>query len=196
MSRFALIGLLCLMACGSDPVDGTLAIGDEVTTMRLTDDGGKRVSRELGTEPAATVIWFWSSKCACVRDCEERILALLERYKGKNVEFIAIDSNPSDSRAMIEALRKKLGSPYPVLRDSNGWTVRHVGVTASASVAVLDGDRRLRFRGAIDDDRYRPTVSYVHRAVDAILAGQQFKPTTATPYGCLYPLSERASSPP
>ncbi len=185
-----MIFALCL-ACSRDAQQGgRLDIGERVVGMRLLEDDGTQFERELDTKPAATVLWFWSSKCACVRDCEERILALLERYKDKNVEFIAIDSNPGDSREAVEKLRKKLGSPYPVLRDSNGWTVKHVGVTASASVAVLDGDLRLRFRGAIDDDRYRPTVSYVHKAVDAILAGQPVDPTSVTPYGCLYPLSE------
>ena len=195
--RFALSLLLLVASCAREEANySTLAIGDRLERIRLLDDGGKSKTRKLEKGPAATVIWFWSVKCACVRDCEQRIRTLLDRYEGKNVRFLAIDSNPGDSRTDIEALREKLGSPYQVLRDDNGWTVQRVGVTASASVAVLDGDLKLRFRGAIDDDRYRPTVSYVHRAVDAILAAEPFEPTTATPYGCLYPLSERASPPP
>ena len=174
----------------SNDADRVLEIKDTLATVRLVDDDGARVSRELDERADATVIWFWSVKCGCVRDCEERIRALLERYKGKNVAFLAIDSNPGDSRADIEALRNKLGSSYPVVRDDNGWTVQRAGVTSSASVAVLDGALRLRFRGAIDDDRYRPTISYVHNALDAILADQPVDPTTATPYGCLYPLSD------
>ena len=135
MRRAAL--LLLLAACAKEaPKPTTLAFGDRLGEVRYLDDEGAARSRVIDADAAATVIWFWSVKCACVRDCEERILALLERYEGKNVRFIAIDSNPGDRRADIEALREKLGSPYEVLRDDNGWTMRTTGITASASVAV------------------------------------------------------------
>ena len=184
--------LLLLAACAEEsPRSTTLALGERLDAIHYVDDAGASRTRAIDAADAATVIWFWSVKCACVRDCEERIIKLLERYKGKGVRFVAVDSNPGDSRAEIEKLREQLGSPYAVLRDDNGRTMTRTGVNASASVAVLDGEGKLRFRGAIDDDRYRPTLSYVHRAVDAILAGETFEPTTATPYGCLYPLPEQ-----
>jgi len=167
-----------------------VALGERAESVRILDEAGVPRFRALESGRKATVIWFWSVKCACVRDCESRIRTLLDRYKGLNVAFIAIDGNPDDTREEIEALRRKLGSTYEVLRDDDGATVRQFGIKASASVAVLDGDLRLRFRGAIDDDRYNPTVSFVHRAVDAILARKEFKPTHARPYGCLYPVPQ------
>ncbi len=166
----------------------TLSIGDSVSALYTLTDQDELERIEVGAGEVS-VVWFWSVLCACVGDCEQRIRTLLERYEGKQVRFVAIDSNPNDAREDIERLRKKLGSRYPVRRDYHGATAISLGITASASVAVIDGEGRLRFRGAIDDDLYEPTVSYVHRAIDGILSGATFEPTEAKPYGCLYPYS-------
>jgi hypothetical protein len=126
-----------------------------------------------------------------VRDCEERIVALREAYPPERVHLFAVDCNPDDSALDIHRLRTSMDSSYEVFRDVDGATARHLGVDASASVAVLDGEGRLRFRGAIDDDLYEPTVSYVHAALEAILAGREVARTTAPSYGCRYPIARR-----
>ncbi len=195
----ALLGVLALgsltAACGPEPAAvqvpatvTTLAIGDPVPTYWVEDADGGPTERTPDAEAAATVIWFSSCTCRCVADCEQRIRDLLARYEGKDVRFVSIDSNPHDTAADIVELRKRLGSPYAIDRDVNGLTMRLLGIKASASVAVLDREGRLRYRGAIDDDRYEPQVSYVHGAVDAILAGSDVDPVEETSYGCLYPL--------
>ncbi len=166
----------------SEPPSGTIEIGTLPQGFFL-DDG----RRDVPKDGKVTVIWFWSAKCKCVSDCEGRIRKLLARFPDTRMRFLAIDSNPDDTREEIEALRRELAAPYEVWRDDAGITARHLGVDASASVAVLDGEGRLRFRGAIDDDLYEPTVSYVEETVAALLAGRDPARTTAPSYGCLWP---------
>ncbi len=179
-----------------DPASGlpatvhTLAIGDAVRSTWIEGSGGRATERPLARGPAATVIWFSSCSCKCVAECEDRIHALLARYEGKNVRFLAINSNPHDTREDIAEFRARLRSPYEIDRDVNGFTMRTLGIRASASVAVLDGEGRLRYRGAIDDDLSAPTKSYVHAAVDAVLSGSPVEPTEVTSYGCMYPRPE------
>jgi hypothetical protein len=190
------------VACGpsppplADPRGGlpatvrTVAIGDPVASVWVEGPDGRPEERALDAGPAATVIWFSSCTCKCVAQCEERIRALIARYESKGLRFLAIDSNPFDTREDIADLRARIGAPYAIERDVNGFTMRTLGIRASASVAVLDGRQRLRYRGAIDDDLDRPTTSYVHRAVDAILAGVEFEPVEVVSYGCVYPKPE------
>ena len=52
-----------------------------------------------------------------------------------------MNSNPHDTREDIAEFRRHVGAPYDVDRDVNGFTMRSLGVRASASVAVLDGYR-------------------------------------------------------
>ncbi len=102
-------------------------------------------------------------------------------------QHLAVDSNPQDSAADIARLRQALETPYPVYRDHNGMTARHLGVMGSASVAILDGEHKVRYRGAIDDALYDPTVSYIEQTLEALFAGKELERTTAPSYGCAYP---------
>ncbi|MDF1701171.1 MAG: redoxin domain-containing protein [Planctomycetota bacterium] len=168
------------------------ALGQAVPWVLLRDAQDRPVRHALPADGRPVVIWFWSCLCRCVRDCEERIVSLLERYPAERVHFFAVASNPDDSTHDIHKLRMAMGSPYVVFRDVEGATARHLGVDASASVAVLDGEGRVRYRGAIDNDLYEPTFSYIDAALEAILAGTPMKHTSAPSYGCRFPLPARA----
>jgi len=187
-----------VIGCGGEPPtpEGplvvALSIGERLDAIEVAGPDGRPARRDLSSPYAkATVLWFSSCTCDCVADCAQRIEALLARYAGKDVRFVAIDANPFDTVEEIAALRARLGASYPIERDVDGRTMRRVGIRASASVAIVDGEGRLRFRGAIDDDRFSPTTSYVERAVDAILAGRNFEPHEAKTYGCVYPKPPR-----
>jgi len=165
----------------------TLEIGETVDAVFLRDDENHPTRRALVHDGKVTVIWFWSCVCKCVKECEERIQALLQRYPEETIHFLAIDSNPQDTAEEIRLLREDLESPYPVHRDDRGTTARFLGAHASATVVVLDGRGRLRYRGAIDNDLYDPTVSYLDQAVDALRAGKQPPQTHVRSYGCMFP---------
>lgn len=165
----------------------SLRIGESVKSIPVLVDDEQELELRLADRDKATVIWFWSALCPCIPDCEARIQTMQARYEDRGVRLVAIDPNPQDTAADIEELRRELGSKYPVYRDPDGFSVRLFGVEASASVVVLDGEGRIRYRGAIDDDLYKPTHSYVHAAIDSILANGEVTPTEVSSYGCAYP---------
>ncbi len=167
-------------------------LGQAVPWLPLHDPEGHVARHDLPVDGRPTVIWFWSVGCRCVADCEERIVALLDRFPEDTLRFFAIDSNPDDSAHAIHKKRMSMGSPYEVYRDVNGLAARHLRIDASASVAILDREGRLRFHGAIDDDLYEPTVSYVQQTLEALLNDQEPPRTTARSYGCRYPMPDGA----
>ena len=167
--------------------DTTLAIGDPVRFLRLQDDEWEPWDVPLEKGPKAIVIWFWSSKCPCVKDSEPRVKELLTRYEKRGVALLAIDSDPNDAPDSIKALQKELKSEYDVYRDRKGQTARMLGIKRSASVAILDEEHRLRYRGPMNDHPAAPTRSYAFAALDAILAGAQVNPTEVEGYGMFYP---------
>lgn len=166
-----------------------ITLGEKVPWLLLRDANDRPAKHALPADGRPVVIWFWSCLCRCVRDCEERIVALLEAYPAARLHFFAVDSNPDDSAFDIHRLRTSMNSPYEVFRDVDGASARHLGVDASASVAVFDGEGRLRFRGAIDNDLYEPTVSYVLGTLEALAEERPVDPTTAPSYGCRYPIA-------
>ena len=199
--RSGLLGALALIAAGvalfwisdgasppSTPGIQTLALGERLGSLEMLDEDDRPATLTFEDAPPVTIIWFWSNLCSCVSECEARIRALLARYQDRPVRFIALDPHPHDTREEIEALRRALESPYPVWRDPTARSIVRLGIETSASVAVLDGEGRLRFRGAIDDDLDAPTVSWVNRAVDALLAGTAVETPAAPFYGCRYPI--------
>ena len=170
----------------ADAIVGAIGIGEPLASITLVDADEKTIEVDLASEGQVTVLWFWSTLCPCVGDCEERIRALLARYP-EGVRFYAVDPHPQDTREDIEHQRKALESPYPVYQDPDGSTVLRLGIRSAASVAVFDADGVLRFRGAIDDDLDKPTVSYINGTIDALRAGRAVEPTEVEFYGCAYP---------
>jgi hypothetical protein len=185
----ALAALLCVVAaCGGDPVPSrALEMGASVGPLAFEDLDGRAVPVRDHGDHAATVLWFWSATCDCVPGCEERIRALLRDYAPRRVRFVAVDPSESDSPDEIRALLGRMKSPYAVLRDPGGRETRRLGVLTSASVVILDGEGRLRFRGAFDDDLERPTVAHARHALDAVLSGEAVAVAEPPSYGCLYP---------
>jgi hypothetical protein len=170
------------------PEGEVVPIGAPVGTLELSELDGRPFQVSGHAAYSATVVWFWSVLCPCVAQCEERIRTLEKAYAARNVRLIVAHPVDGDSAEQIEALRRKLGSTYVVRRDPGGRLARRLGITSSASVAVIDEAGRLRFRGALDDDLTTPSVSYVNQALDALLEKRPVPLAEAPPYGCIYPL--------
>ncbi len=187
-----LAGAILLRGGAGPPAERSrpVPVGATAAPLRVTDLEGNALRIGDYQDHAATVVWWWSAVCRCVYDCEERIRALRERYRDRDVRFVAVDANDFDTPTAIRELLRRMGSTYTVHRDLGARDAIRYGIEASASVLVIDRRGTVRYRGAIDDDLAKPTVSYIHRALDAILEGKSFTPTETESYGCVYPLPD------
>src|SRR5437868_2080124 len=128
------------------------------------------------------------------------LLAGLERqFRGRGVQFLALDVG-DDSIAEIAALALEHGIEFPFGKDRGAACARALGARRTPEVAVLDGERRLRYRGRIDD-QYRlggavpaPTKTDLRDALEAILAGKEITSATTPIDGC--PITVTAPSAP
>src|SRR5687768_12006490 len=163
-------------------------IRSEVADFTLKDIGDRdRSLVELSKGKKATVLYFWSIDCPCVDSLEPRMMMVVEKYEPLGVEFVAIDSDPRDERDAVLDKMGRLHSPYRMLLDPKQEVARKVGVTTSTEVVVLDAERRIRYRGSIDDALVKPKVKYLVAALDALLEGRDPTPVETKPYGCPYP---------
>ena len=180
---------------GADPVGAaeevrTLPIGGVVDDMPLHDwDGIPRRLLEWKGEKA-TVFYFWSIDCPCVPACQMRMQTIMDRFRNDGISFVAIDSAVEDKGPEVFAHAAKIRAMYRMLLDPSGRAARRLGGATSTDVVVIDANRRIRYRGAIDDALKAPKTPYLMPVLEAIVAGKEPPFRETTPYGCPFPWSD------
>lgn len=182
---------------GDSPVDRyrnaleeTRMVGDEAGDFALTDVGGVLRSLSQWRGKGATVLYFWSIDCPCVDACEMRVKRLMDRFRDRDVSWVAIDSHPDDTREAVLRKMVRLHADYRMFLDPTGKIAKRLGGLTATDAVVLDGEGRIRYRGAIDDALVKPKEEYLGPALEAILAGRDPVPAETKPYGCPFPGNE------
>jgi peroxiredoxin len=169
----------------------TFGIGDAVPSFSLTDTEGARHDVPAEQAPPATVLVQTCNHCPYVIAWNPRLRAVAEDYAPRGVRFLAINANdatryPADS---LERMREFVDSqnwPIPYLHDEAQDVARALGAVATPHLFVLDGDQRLRYRGAPDADHMDDSLSadWLRAALDAVLDGRDVTEPETTPVGC------------
>jgi len=163
---------------------------DTAPTFALPDTDGRTHSLD-GDTSVATVVVFTCNHCPYALAWHDRIAAVARDYAERGVQVLCINSNdasryPADSpeamRARVEAERW----PMPYLHDPTQEVARGYDARTTPDVFVLDGELRLRYRGAPDADHDQPALqaAWLRGALDALLAGEDPDPAETTPVGC------------
>jgi peroxiredoxin len=159
-------------------------VGDIAPEFSLPDTDG-----EQHGPGGVTVVVFTCNHCPYALAWNDRILQVARDYDG--VRVLAINPNdaeryPADS---YEAMKQRVASedwPLPYLRDESQEVARAYDAKTTPDVFVLDGERRVRYRGAPDADHRREeeNAAWLRDALDAVLAGDQPERAETEPVGC------------
>jgi peroxiredoxin len=159
-------------------------IGETAPDFSLPDTSGE----EHGPQ-GVTVVVFTCNHCPYALAWNDRILRAARDYDG--VRFLAINPNdaeryPADS---YEAMKQRVANedwPLPYLRDESQEVARAFDARTTPDVFVLDGERRVRYRGAPDADHRRENenAAWLRDALDAVLAGDDPERPETEPVGC------------
>jgi peroxiredoxin len=161
------------------PFQGLLGV--DGTTYSLSSFDDKKV----------LVIIFMANRCTTAQAYTERIEALQNDYRDQGVQVVAINSDdpqliPTESYlGMIEVAKERHYS-FPYLKDEDGKVARDYGAQLTVHAFLLDRDRRIRYRGRIDDS---PKPAFVktndlRNALDDVLAGREVKVRETAPFPC------------
>ncbi|HEX4592221.1 MAG TPA: redoxin domain-containing protein [Gemmataceae bacterium] len=176
-----------LLAPAAEPV---VTIGSRVPNLTFKDI--RYLSRSLDDFPRAKAFALVFVDAGC--PLAERYLPTLEKiesdYRDKGVVLLAVDGGPADSIPAVAALAVRHDCSFPFVKDFDAVCARALGVTRTPECVVLDADRKLRYRGRIDD-QYRLTggrgAAATHElrdAIDAVLAGKEVTISTTPVDGC------------
>src|ERR671915_1562990 len=161
-----------------------MQIGDEAPTFSLPGTDG----REYGPE-GVTVVVFTCNHCPYALAWHDRLTQVAQDY---DVTFLAVNPNNAEThpRDSFDAMRERVeedgGWPAPYLRDESQEVARAYGAKTTPDVFVLDGQGRLRYRGAPDPDYEDPSLnaSWLREALESVLEGEEPARPETDPVGC------------
>lgn len=155
----------------------------------LPDTAGERWGPVGG---AATVVVFTCNHCPYALSWHDRLLAVARDYAGRGVRMLLVCSNDAERypRDSYEAMRDRVAAegpwPAPYLWDETQEVAAAYGATVTPEVFVLDGDGKLRYRGAPDGDHGDPAqdAAWLREALEATLAGVPAEQPITQAQGC------------
>jgi len=167
-----------------------ISIGDRAPDFRLRDTVGAEHDLEPGGS-TATVVYWTCNHCPYALAWQVRIHAVVRDYAGRNVRFLAVNSNdaeryPADSPEAMRERVEREGWQHPFLHDPSQEVAADFGARKTPDVFVLDEGYRLRYRGAPDGDYEDPgaNAEWLRAALDAVLDGRDADPDETEPVGC------------
>ncbi|MBL9125652.1 MAG: redoxin family protein [Planctomycetaceae bacterium] len=189
-------------ASPSAPASAPLALGEAVPSFTFKDI--RYLARTLDDFGAkqAYVLAFTSLDCPQVKRLLPKLKALDEAYRGRGVQFLAINVAPADSVVEMAYQAVKADCEFPFVKDFDGAAARAVGADRVGTVVVLDADQKLRYRGGVDlptgqeaGQSAAVPRETLREAIEAVLEGKDAPLAEAPVDGCLIPAPLAVASP-
>lgn len=133
-----------------------LGIGDRLLPFQLKGINNRVYVPEVFEEADHLVIIFWSNKCPTVAAYEKRILAMVRDFESLGFRFLAVNSNGGKDveESLEEMMRvaKSRNYNFAYVTDENAQFAKAMNAVCTPEAFVFDRERRLVYRGAIDDN--------------------------------------------
>lgn len=140
-----------------------------------------------------TLVIFMCNHCPFVIHVIEKLAELYEDYKGKGIEFIAINSNdvinyPADSPELMVDFAEEKGFTFPYLYDESQAVAKAYDAACTPDFYFFDDKLDLIYRGQMDDSRpgnnKEITGEDLVIAFENLLAGQPQEELQRPSLGC------------
>lgn len=196
--------LLSAMMSAAADVPGlkTLAIGDAAPAFSLVGIDEETHTLDGYAKAPLLMIAFISNHCPTSQAIEGRLKKITKDFKGK-LQVVAINPNDpgalradelgyskyNDSFPEMKRHAEEQKFNFPYLFDGETQAVaKAYGCLATPHVFIFDQQRKLRYKGRIDDSRYADdatvTAPDARNAIEALLAGKDVSVTQTKPHGC------------
>src|SRR5580692_9276380 len=173
-SIFAL--MIVLLAASVGLSEEPVKIGDRIGRLKFTDIRSlPRTLDDFGKKKALVLV-FINTSCPVAQRYLPTLQALERDYRANEVQFVALNAAEEDTIIAMATQAVRHEMEFPFVKDFGGVCARVLGVKRTPEVVVLDGEKRLRYRGRIDDQirlggvRNEPTTHELKDALDAVLA--------------------------
>ena len=131
------------------------------------------------------ILNFWSAECPHSERTDRLMLDSLVQW-GEAVVLLPIASNRNEPSQMVEEAAKTRRI-LTVLLDAEHIVADLYEAVSTPHAFVVDREGLLRYRGAVDDARFRqpkPTRFYPEEVIEALLNGHKPNLEETMAYGC------------
>lgn len=167
------------------PDEDRQPLGGRVNDFSLPRIGGGNGSlAELQAGRKALVVVFWSAVCS---HCRRYDAYLNELHARDDVGLAVVASRQEETAASLAAAARERGLAFPILHDADRRLAHEWQVAQTPRVFLVDGERRLRYRGAIDNFRYPGDPernAWLDDALAAVAAGREVDREETASFGC------------
>ncbi len=170
-----------------------LPLGTPAPDFSLPDTTGKIISLKYFDGKKALLVMFICNHCPFVKLVRHEIAAIAREYQQKGVGIVAIMPNdvanyPDDSPEKMAEEARTVGYTFPYLYDATQETAKAYRAACTPDFFLFDGERKLVYRGQLDDARPgngKPvTGADLRAALDAVLAGKPVSANQKPSIGC------------
>ena len=139
------------------------------------------------------VLCFTCNSCPYSIDYEDRLLAFANKYADHpaGVALVAINANrkPSETLDKMQERAKQKGFTFPYIADESQQLAAACGAAYTPEFLVFNHERKLVYRGAMDDktNATEVTVRHLESAVEAALRKQLPEVRNVPARGCAIP---------
>jgi len=160
--------------------------GEPLPDFSLRDLNGGMASLEsiVGSRKGAVIV-VWSSTCShCIR-YDNYFNTFEERYP--DLGLLIVSSRQGEE---IEAVRRAASQrklKFPIVHDPKGQVAGQWFTRQTPRAFLLDANRALQYRGAVDNYKYSDDpeyIPYLEPAIEQFLGNQPIEKPETPSYGC------------
>jgi peroxiredoxin/mono/diheme cytochrome c family protein len=177
-------------------------IGSKVNNLTFTDIRYLRRSLDDFKGKKAFVLIFVDRSCPVAKRYLPVLAQLHNKFAKQDVQVLAINASPGDNIVEMAAQAVEAEIAFPFLKDFDSKGAQALGVGRVPTAVILNADRKLVYRGRIDDmnrlggSRAEPTRRDLQIALEELLAGKPISIPETIVDGCPITFNEESKSSP
>ena len=154
---------------------------------------GRSYSLDSFSDKNPILIMFICRHCPYVVHVQEELARVGRDYRDRGLGIIAISSNdpvgyPDDAPPKLKEMALRLGFTFPFCHDDTQEVAKAYHAACTPDFYLFDRDRRLVYRGQLDDSRpgnnKLVTGRDLRAAIQAVLAGKSIDGNQRPSIGC------------
>jgi len=166
--------------------------GKKAPAFTLKSFDGKTVSLSDYRGKIVVLEWF-NFECPYVQYHYDKVTTMIDlanKYKDKNVVWLAMNSTSHTTPEANIGFAKKHNLPYLILDDRPGNVGHAYSAETTPHIFIIDRRGNIVYEGAIDNSPLGKTpageqlINYVDQALAEVLAGKPVSIPKTKPYGC------------
>lgn len=157
-----------------------LRLGTRAPYFDLPGCDGKQYNLDQFAEAPALLVVFMCNHCPYVKHVREKMVKLIDEYRNRGVAIVGINSNdaetyPDDGPDRMREDAMRFSYSFPYLIDATQEVAKTYHAACTPDFFLFGKDRKLAYRGQMDDSRPGNNIPVTGRdlraALNAVLDG-------------------------